>query len=516
MIAGVNMANLSLVRMTQRGRELALRSALGASRSDLILMSLAESLLLSLSGTAIGALLSVWLTQLLISIAPSHVPRLEEATPDATLFVFTAAVFLFTTVLLAVFPAWKISSGDPQNLLSTVSRGNTASARAGNFRAFFVSSEVALGTVLVITAGLLLTSLHRVLNVPRGFESDNVLIFDIKLPAVKYNPLVEQVSFSRRVHDKIASVPGVTNVATASVLPLDFQRQTAPVIKEGSGLPPDQIVSWPRVSANYFSVLKIQLRQGRLFRDEGEQEPVAVVNESAARVLWPGEYPIGKRVAHVASPRTLLRVVGVVGDVRAAGLERPPSPLVYRAFWQRGGTEFSVVTRAGIESEALMSTIREVIRKIDPEVPAPELRTMSALVKSSVERRSFQAFLLTFFAMIATLLAALGVYAVISQAMLQRRKEIGIRIVLGADQREVRKFMLRSGMTPIVLGLGLGLVAASLVGRLLKSMLFEVGTVEPITFLTASLLLLFAGGFPCWIIARRAGRTNPVSSLRFD
>lgn len=514
-IACVNVANLSLVRATKSGRELALRAAMGASRADLVAYSVAQSLLLSLAATALGAIVSLWLTDYLIHSAPSQVPRLDESTPDRSLFLFALAVCAGTTVLLGLLPALKFSTVSPQQILNTASRGNTDGRWGGRLRAGLVSAEVVLGTVLLIMSTLLLTSLHRILNVPRGFQTDGVVVAEISLPPSQYQSPEQQSQFCRAVLDRVATLPGVLHAGAISTVPLGTERHYSPVIVEHSDLRGEEMATWSRVTAGYFSTVRIPPLSGRLFRDE-EPDRVAVISESAARTFWPDQDPIGRRVAHLNTPGDFYRVIGVVADVRAEGLDRPPSRTIYRLFQQRPDTQFSVVIQTSLAPKFLSRAVREAVWSVDSAIPVPEVHALSSNVEQSVEQRRFQALLLSVFAGIAALLAALGIYGVVAYSVLQRRREFGVRMVLGADHREIRRLVFTHGMAPVIIGLGIGVLIATGVTRWIGSLLFQVRALDPGSFLGASLLLTLAAALPCWLSARQAGSTDPVEALRLD
>jgi putative ABC transport system permease protein len=381
LIACVNVANLSLMRMAQRARELSIRVALGATRLDLIRYALAESVLVALAGTASGVVLSLWITDLVVSRAPSRVPRLDDVSPDTTIFIFAVALCALTIVLFGMLPAWRVSQVTPQQSINAASRGNTDTQRGGRIRAVLVSTEVALGTLLTIGSGLLLISLHRVINVPKGFEADNVLVGRITLPPAKYQSVDMMQRFLRGVLDQVSATPGVVDVAATTILPLEpeFLR---PVVTEHSDAAESgsmPLVTMPAVSSEYIKAMGIPLRQGRFLR-ENEPEPVAIVNESAARLLWPGETPIGKRIARDEKVRDWLRVVGVTGDILSAGLDRAATPAVYTSYSRYGLPEFSLVVRSAGFRGGFSEALRQAVSKVDAEVPVAEIRTMSELL----------------------------------------------------------------------------------------------------------------------------------------
>jgi putative ABC transport system permease protein len=317
-------------------------------------------------------------------------------------------------------------------------------------------------------------------------------------------------------------IPGIVHVAAAHRLPLTTEESFL-AVAEGV-VPKSELelpeCTWLNVSSEYFAAMKIQLRSGRLFRDGGETEKVALVSESAARRIWPGQDPIGRRVNKPGSEAKddFSRVVGVVGDVRSSGLDRAPVAAIYRPYEQRGGrpTAFGIVVQTDAAPQALIGAMRGVVRRVDPGVPVPEIRPMDALIARSVQPRLFQAALLSAFALIAVLLAAVGIYGVVAYSISQRRKEIGVRIALGADRQDISRLVFQNGMTPVAVGLSIGLLAACLFARLMASLLFQVHALDPLSFTVAPLVLVLAAAAPCWLTARHAARIDPVDALRLE
>jgi putative ABC transport system permease protein len=274
-------------------------------------------------------------------------------------------------------------------------------------------------------------------------------------------------------------------------------------------------VTWPAVSSDYLSTMGIPLRDGRFLRDH-EEELVAVVSESAARMLWPGMNPIGRKVSRDEKAGPWLRVVGVVGDVLSAGLDRVPTPAIYRSYSQYGPNAFSVVVRTSGAPESKAAAVRSSVSSVDPEIPVANVRSMSAVIGKSAEQRRFQTELLTAFAIVAVVLAAIGVYGVVASSTLQRRKEIGVRMALGANANDVIRLVLRGGMAPVVFGLVTGVAMAMLLAEGMASLLFGVSTTDPMTLAAAPMVLAAAGALPCWMIARRAAGIPPAESLSID
>jgi predicted permease len=296
LIACVNVANLSLMRTARRAHELAIRVALGAGKRDLLAYSFAETLLLAVSGTLVGFALSVWITDGVLALAPSRVPRLDETSIDASVFLFAVAVCILTTVIFGMLPALRASEADPHESLNSASRSQTENSRGRRIRAVLVTAEVTLGTLLSIGSGLLLISLHRTMNAPKGFAGDHVLTSDFRLPQSKFQTVDAVERFFRGLHDELASAPGVAHIAAATILPLHAENFAPVVTANGVGTERRGLVTWPAVSSGYFRAMDIPLREGRFFY-ERETDDVAVVSESAARMLWPGQNPIGKRIS---------------------------------------------------------------------------------------------------------------------------------------------------------------------------------------------------------------------------
>ena len=517
LIGCINLANLSLMRTAQRTRELAIRIAVGARRLDLIAYSAAESLLLAVAGTAVGFMVSVWTTDVVVALAPSRVPRLDEAQIDSGVWMFAVAVCALTAVLTAVLPAWRASEVDPQNSLSSASRGNTETRRGRRIRATLVGVEVCLGTVLAVGSGLMLLSLHHALTVPKGFSGDNILTGDVTLPPAKYQTVQARERFVREVCEQVSSAPGVAAVAATTNLPLETERIAQVMTDDSAAMGTTEIKSatWPIVTPEYFSALDIPLRDGRRFR-EREDDLVAIVSESAARMLWPGVSPIGKRVSRDEKVGPWLRVVGVVGDVLSGELDQRTTPAIYRAYSQFGLNTVSFVVRTAGIPMSKTESLRTAVSSVDADIPLGVIRTMSEIVGKSAQQRGFQAMLLTVFACIAILLAAIGIYGVVAYSVVQRRKEIGVRMALGAERTDVVLLVFRTGMTPVCVGLLAGLVLSVCLAHTMGSLLFGVRTLDPLTFSCAPLVLAIAGALPCLLLARKAATADVASSLRLD
>lgn len=517
LIVCVNVANLTLVRATHRRRELAIRTALGAGKRHLAGQSLVESAMLAMSGTLLGLLMALWIMDLLIALLRVQLPRLEGVALDRHVLAFAVGLCLLTTILFGMLPALCAAGVSPQEAIQSCSRGNTDGPRGGRLRAVLVSAEVALSTLLLIGAGLLLSSLQRVMHASRGFQSENIVSVDLSLPSSRYETMQLRTAFFRRLSEAVHSLPGVLHAGYISSMPLSGEWGVAPPQEEGK--PPVTVESpmanWVEASGGYFPSMGIPLRSGRLFEDQGEKELAAVVSETAVMRVWAGSNPIGKRIrGDFMAGNIWFRVIGVVGDVRSAGLDREPEALIYLHHFESG--DMSLVVRTAMEPTAIATALRQQVWRIDPEVPVPEIRTMARIVSNSVTVRRFQAVLVAAFACVALLLASIGIYGVVAYTVTQRRAEIGVRLALGANQRDIKSLTLRQSMKPVATGLGVGLATATILGRLIVSLLFEVRALDPLTFITAPILLLLVATLACYLPARQAARIDPIMALHYE
>ncbi len=522
LIVCVNVANLMLVRGANRRQELAVRAALGASRRQLIGQSVAESALLGLAGTASGLLLALWMMDFVVHRAPLQWARLEDTSLDGNVLLCAIVLCLLTIILFGLIPAWRASQAHPLGMLQSGDRGKTEGPQGSRVRAVLVSLEVALSTVLLISAGLLLGSLQRILNVPRGFATQSIVGVDLRVSDTTYRTPEQQRSFYRRVLGSVSSIPGVMQVGYSEALPLIQKWGGYMIVREDGpayrSLWKDQstgdFAAAIQVSSGYFQTLGIALRDGRLFADDGEKELVAVVSESAARKIWPGESPIGKRFRHDSEQRWT-RVIGIVADARTETLGRDPQAAIYVSYFQFGGPQLNLLLRTELDAALLTRSIREEIWKVDRAVPVPEIHTMSGIVSQAVAPRRFQAVLVSSFGVLALVLASMGIFGVVSYVVLQRRAEIGLRVALGANPTQVCSLMLRQGMWPVVLGLAAGILTATAATRLMTGLLFEVRAIDPATFVAVPTLLGMVAAVACYVPARRASRIDAMEALRY-
>jgi putative ABC transport system permease protein len=519
LIACVNVSNLLLARATTRTGEIAVRSALGAARGRLVRQLLAESIVLSLAGGAVGVLLASWGVHALMAVAPPDLPRIDGIRIDLTILLFSVALSIAAGVVFGTVPAIVASRPDLTVFLRDAGRDGGASGRRHRLRAALVAAQVALALVLLAGAGLAIRSFQRLTGVDPGFRTDKVLTFAISLPDAPYPTLAAQASFFRAYTERLQEMPGVA-AAGAVVF--------APVTRAGFGgsftiigRPTDadegnaQIRS---ITPGYMEALSIPLEAGRFFSaQDSESAPrVAIISESAARRFWPGENPIGKQLrVHVNEPIKAPReIVGIVGDVRTRAMDTAPVPVIYTPHTQYGPESMTIVVRGTGDPASLVTPMKAALASIAPGVAIGRVRSMDDLVAANVAEPRFRTLLLTIFAVVSLALAALGLYGVVAFSVSQRRAELGLRIALGADPRQVLRLVLREGMTPVAIGIAAGLAGAAAIARVMATLLFDVDPFDPVTFGVVAASLAAVALAACYVPARRATRVDPAASLR--
>jgi putative ABC transport system permease protein len=521
LIACANVANLLLARAASRQKEIAVRTALGASRLRIVRQLLTESLLLALAGGALGLLLALWGVDLLAAASPADIPRVGEIGLDPWVLLFTLGTSLVTGVVFGLVPAWQASKAEVHDALKEGGRGSTEGGR-GRVRAVLVVSEVALSLVLLVGAGLLLRSFAQLLDVSPGFESRNLLAADVAF-GTTYKEDAQRVAFVREALARASAAPGVRAVGAVDPLPLggNFTAYSFEVEGRTPARPGEEPDAQHRVvTPDYFRAMAIPVRRGRVFaeRDDARAPFVVVVNETFVRRYFGGEEPLGRRLRFDtgggATDNPLVEIVGVVGDVRHAGLEAPPDPEMYVPFAQSPRARMSFVARTEADPLAAAPALRAALRQLDARQPVYNVRPMEQLLSQSVARRRFNLALLALFASVALALAAVGIYGVMAYTVEQRRHEIGIRLALGAQARDVFRLVVGQGMGLALAGIGLGLVAALAATRLMSSLLYGVSAADPLTYAGIALLLAGVAFAACYLPARRASRVDPMDALR--
>lgn len=511
LVVCVNLATLLLARTTARARELAVRVALGAGRQRLVRHALTEGVVLALLGGALGVLLA-WLgLGALLRAAPADLPRLEEVRLDGRVLLVMLTASVAVGLGFGALPAIRAGRADPNDALR--SGGRTSSAR-GRGRAALIASQVALSTVLLVVTGLLLASFVRVLGVDRGFEADRVLALDVVPPPARYGTREAEVGLYDRLVAELRAVPGVARVAVGGALPLEGETQvyTISAFDAPPGTEP-RAVNVRFVSPDYFAALGMPLVRGRPFTERGREDDAVVITARAARTLWPGQDPIGRRVK-VFDEGQPLRVVGVAADVPTTSLEREGSLIAYAPYWIADFGRATFVLRTAGEPGAVAAAARAAVRRVDPAVPVPRTRTMSEVVSQSLAKRRFQLVVLALFAATALVTACVGIYGVVAHSVAQRSGEMAVRLALGARPADVRRLVLGEGMRPVAAGLLVGVGVALASRSLLGALLFGVQAADPTVIGAVAAVLAAVAALACWAPARRAARTGPGAALR--
>jgi predicted permease len=551
LVGCANVANLMLARAAARERELAIRTALGAGRGRLVRQFLAESLLVSLAGGALGILVALWGVNALVALAPGSLPRLAEISVNLPVTAFALGVSLLAATALGVLTALRATSGDPQGALAEGSRGHAGSLRTQRLGRLLVVWQLAITLVLLAGAGLLGRSLLRVLSIDPGYRVEHIVTMELELPTATtpserngqalglggaFGPGGRgAANFMSALFERLRAIPGVKEVGGASVLPL------ASSLPDGTFLLLDRepVVTKPEdfdrlwhtastghadfcvASEGYFRALGIPLLSGRLFndRDIADAPHVAVISQSLARATWPNQDPLGRTIefGNMDGDLRLLTIVGIVGDVRDESLERPPGPTVYVNYRQRlrGGRDFSIVVQTGGAASAAAAAARDIVRELDPDV-VPRFRTFQQVFAASVATRRFNLTLVGTFAVTALLLALAGVYGVMAYWVEQRTREIGVRMALGAVPGDVLRLVLSHSLGTVVAGVAFGFAGSFALTRAMASLLFGVSPIDPVTFLGVGFLLASVALFASYIPARRATKVDPMVALRHE
>ena len=526
LIACANIANLLLVRAASRQRELAIRAALGARRVRLLWQLLIESLLLAFLSGAVGLLLARWGVDALIAAIPAQqldrLPYLRGLGIDNRILLFTFALSLLTGIVFGLAPAWLAARLDLQSVLKEGGRSSGAVART-SLRNLLVVSELALALILLVGAGLMMKSLSRLLQVSPGFDPHNLLTFSVRLPATRYDDDQKIAGFHQQLIARLEAVPGVAAAGTVNILPLRGGNTTRFYIAGQPKPPPGQEIesNLRDISANYFSVMGVPLINGRYFtaRDDLKAPGVIIVNQTLARSVFQQQNPVGQRLIFTADPQPY-EIVGVVGDEKVNGLDAELTAVVYGPYLQDStpGLNSMVVARTKGDPASFTNAIRNECHALEPGITISEVRTMKQFIADTPATfmRRYPALLISLFAGLALVLAAVGIYGVISYTVSQQTHEIGVRMALGAQQRDVLRMVLSRGLTLALIGIGIGLGVALAVTRLMQGLLFGVSATDSATFATVAALLFAVALLACLIPATRATRVDPLVALRYE
>lgn len=528
LIACVNVASLLLGRATVRWKEISIRAALGASRWNLIRLMLSESLMLGLLGGVLGLLLAAFGVEWLIKINPEAIPNPGEISIDRIVVGFTMLMSVVTGIVFGALPAWQLTKTNLSQAMRESNRSASGSAKLTAIRNSLVILEIAASLVLLVTAGLLLKSFWKLLEVSPGFRAENVIKADISLPSAKYKDEWQQAEFFRRTLESIRSAPGIESAALTTNLPFNNGRGMTSFNIDGRPTPPNSDppnADNHEISSDYFKTMGIQMRTGRDFTDADVRTSpgVVIINEQLAKVYWPNENPIGKRLT-VGSPEeeklygkgVSREVVGIIGNVKLMTLTADFYPELYVPAAQMPSSGMTLVVRGKAAPDNLINSIRQVVRNIDLDQPIRRPLALETMVARSVAPQRFIAMLLMVFAGLAIALAVVGIYGVMTYVVTQRTQEIGIRLALGAQRSDVLRMVIAQGMKLAGIGIGIGLLAAFGVSRLLTKLLFEVSPTDAIAYAGVSVLLAAVVLLACLIPARRASNVDPMVALRCE
>jgi predicted permease len=536
LIGCVNVANLLLARASARGREMAIRQSLGAARTRLTRQLLTESLFLSLLGGVAGLGVLFCTKGFLLRLVPGSLPRLNDISISWSVWLFALVASLVAGAIFGLAPALHVGRLDLTHMLKQEGRGSTGSGEQARTRRMLVVTEFALSLVLMVAASLLLHSFWDLLNVRLGFNPQNVMAVRTRLPYPNdpttdiYRTPVQEVPFFREILRRARTLPGVEEVAlgdTASI-PLDQSLRDLKLISEGQfffalegrGTQSDQpaVVERSSVSPDYFHILGIPLLRGRLFNesDTDNTPQVAVINEAFARTFWPGQDSLGKRFKSTRAESPWITVVGIIANARTESLAEPSVPKIYLDVYQTGAKRLAILLRGHLDTAATAEQLREQVQSVDPTLPVSGGQKLNETVSASLSERRFSMEMVALFALTALLLAGLGIYGVISYMVSERTHEIGIRLALGAQRRNILHIVVRQGLALALAGAAVGLVCALIVSHLMAGLLYGVRPTDPLTFAGVALLLMGVALLACYIPARRALRVDPLVALRHE
>ncbi len=519
LLLSVNLAGLLLARSTDREREAAIRTALGASRRRVLRQLVFENLVLAVAGGVLGILLAGGLLSVMTTQMPVDLPRVDEIRLSGTGVAVAAALTLLTGVLFSLMPALRLSAAPPRAALAAGGRSLGAGTATARLRGALVSGQVALSTVLLVVAGLLVTSFVRLVSVPRGFDTEHIVLATVEPSPADYEEDARRIAFFDRLLGEFRSLPGLGATAMVSYAPLKGEGHVHTMTREHDTTPitlrPTANIRY--VSPGYFAAMGIRITRGRDVSEADRGRLVMIVNDRMAQALWPGEDPIGKRVHQGDEEKPVLEVVGTVADTREVALRRDPVLMGYVPYFgRRVPQSATLVMRTNVDPASLAPAIRATAWKVDGTLPPPEIRSLRQVADDAVSPERFQMLLVGVFAVSALLLAALGIYGVPSYVVARRTQELGLRLALGASPSDLQRLVIGQGLRPVALGLLLGLVGALAVGRFVAGLLFDVTPYDLTTLVSVVAVIGVVAVVACYVPARRATRIEPMSALRFE
>ena len=520
LIACANLGNLMLGRTAARRKELAIRTALGARRGRLVRQIVTETFVVALAGSMLGLLLAFWATEFFIQVGGDAIPRADTITIDARVLLFTLALAVIAALLAGLVPALQASRTAVREHLQEGGRegGGGGSRRT---RSVLIAAEMALAFVLLAGAGILVRTLWSMQGVERGFDSERIAIATVSLPPALYAGPNDVRGFYARLLERVRTIPGVESAATTTGILMPLLTNSGVYTIEGKPLPPPgQRIEYPVeiVSPGFFETLNVPLAAGRTFtaQDHADAPRTVVINETLARTGWPGQDPLGRRMraGGETSQAPWMTVIGVIRDMRRGEVTRAIRPELYMSSLQVTPRTQTLVVRAAGDPGAILPTLRREVQALNPQLPLFATGTLEAELSDTLSQPRFRAILLAGFAVIAMLLASIGIYGVTAHAVSQRTQEVGLRMALGAQRRDVLALILRQHLRPALIGVALGLAGALVLARFLESMVYGVGATDPLTLLAMGLTLLLVAVAACWIPAQRATRVDALVALR--
>jgi putative ABC transport system permease protein len=519
LIACANVANLLLARAATRQKEIAIRVALGASRGRLIRQLLTESFLLALAGGLLGMLLAVWGVSILVSISPQNIPLSSQFGLDGQVVGFTLIVSFLTAIIFGLVPALQASKVD---LSTTIKEGGRSSSGSGlRIRNILVVAEIGLAVVLLVGAGLMVKSFVRLENVNPGFDAKGVLTFQYTLPSSRYPDDPEVIAFNNQLVDRLKALPGVQTVSGTTALPLGkASNYTSFEIDGQAPLPPGEVRLAEHIGIfpDYFKTMRVTMLKGRDFtaQDTKQSSPVVIINEAMAQHFWPNEEALGKYIKIDYDQGVKREIVGVVSNLKNYGLDAAPKPEMYVSQIQFPFAGTFLVVRSNGDPKSLSAPITQAVTSIDKDEPIYNIKTMEEVLDNSLARQRFNMLLMTCFAVVAAILAAVGLYGVMAYSVSQRTHELGIRMALGAQRSDILKLVVMHGLKLAAIGVAIGLFGAFALTRVIESLLFGISTTDPTTFGAIALLLLLVSLLSSFIPARRATKVDPMTALRYE